>query len=94
MRKADLYLLFVSTSLLALGLIFIHTSSFDSRAIVQENRRVVKLYGLTDLALFSEARYTRHPSMADLGSSFQDHPAALEHFPSGSLMAPPLGSRR
>lgn len=43
---------------------------------------------LTDLALFTEARYTRHPSQADLHSAFQDHPLAFEHFPSGSV-APP-----
>ncbi|MBI5784512.1 MAG: hypothetical protein HZA64_03555 [Rhodocyclales bacterium] len=44
--------------------------------------------GLTDLALFTEARYTRHPSQADLNSAFQDHALALEHFPSGSLIPP------
>jgi hypothetical protein len=44
---------------------------------------------LTDLCLFTEARYTRHPSQADLHSAFQDHPTALEHFPSGSLLPPP-----
>jgi hypothetical protein len=44
---------------------------------------------LTDLALFTEARYTRHPSQADLHAPFQDHPAALEHFPSGSFVPPP-----
>lgn len=45
--------------------------------------------GLTDLALFTEARYTRHPSQADLHSAFQDHPVGLEHFPTGSLLPPP-----
>jgi hypothetical protein len=45
-------------------------------------------FGLTDLALFTEARYTRHPSQADLHSAFQDHPLAFEHFPSGSLIPP------
>ncbi|MDO8933278.1 MAG: hypothetical protein Q7U97_12855 [Rhodocyclaceae bacterium] len=44
--------------------------------------------GLTDLALFTEARYTRHPTQADLHSAFQDHPLALEHFPTGSLLPP------
>ena len=52
------------------------------------NRALVEHYGLTDLALFTEARYTRHPSQADLHSAFQDHPAALEHFPTGSLVSP------
>jgi hypothetical protein len=45
--------------------------------------------GLTDLSLFTEARYTRNPSQADLNSAFQDHPFGFEHFPSGSLMPPP-----
>lgn len=48
---------------------------------------------LTDPVLFTEARYTRHPSQADLHSAFQSHPLALEHFPSGSLIAPPQGLR-
>ncbi|QFY43081.1 hypothetical protein F6R98_10995 [Candidatus Methylospira mobilis] len=44
--------------------------------------------GLADLALFNEARYTRHPAQADLHSAFQDHPLAFDHFPTGSLMPP------
>lgn len=51
-------------------------------------RTMAAQFGLTDLALFTEARYTRHPSQADLHSAFQDHPLALEHFPSGSLIPP------
>jgi hypothetical protein len=46
---------------------------------------------LTDPVLFTEARYTRHLSQADLQSAFQDHPVAFEHFPSGSLVIPPAG---
>ena len=44
---------------------------------------------LTDIALFTDARYIRHLSQADLHTPFQEHPAALEHFPSGSLVSPP-----
>jgi hypothetical protein len=44
---------------------------------------------LTDPALFTEARYARHPSQADRHAAFQDHPMALEHFPAGSLVPPP-----
>jgi hypothetical protein len=44
---------------------------------------------LTDLCLFTEARYTRHLSQADLHSAFGDHPLGLEHFPTGSLVPPP-----
>jgi hypothetical protein len=52
-------------------------------------RGLVEQLQLTDLSLFTEARYTRHPSQADLHSAFMDHPLALEHFPSGSLVPPP-----
>jgi hypothetical protein len=50
---------------------------------------LVQELGLSDLALFTEARYTRHPTQADQHTPFQDHPAALEHFPTGSLLPPP-----
>ena len=53
------------------------------------NRALVEKLGLTDLALFTEARYTRHPTQADLHSALQDHPGAFDHFPSGSLLPPP-----
>lgn len=58
-------------------------------AAPEESARLVEQLGLTDLCLFTEARYTRHPSQADLHSAFQDHPLGLEHFPSGSLLPPP-----
>jgi hypothetical protein len=51
--------------------------------------RLAENLTLTDPCLFNEARYTRHPSQADLHAPFQDHPAALEHFPNGSLVRPP-----
>lgn len=49
---------------------------------------MVRDLGLTDLCLFTEARYTRHLSQADLHTAFQEHPLALDHFPSGSLVPP------
>jgi hypothetical protein len=46
--------------------------------------------GLTDLCVATEARYTRHPAVSDGMVPFMDHPAGLEHFPSGSFFAPPM----
>lgn len=51
-------------------------------------KATVKALQLTDLSLWTEARYTRHPSQADRFTPFQDFPSALEHFPAGSIMAP------
>ena len=56
---------------------------------IEVKRELVARLQLTDLCLFTEARYTRHPSQADLHSAFMDHPFAFEHFPSGSLISPP-----
>jgi hypothetical protein len=59
-------------------------------AVLLEGTRLHALrLGLTDLSLFVEARYARHPSQADRFAPFQDHPTSLEHFPSGSLVPPP-----
>jgi len=54
----------------------------------QAARELVQTLQLTDLAWFTEARYTRHLSQADLHTAFQDGPAALEHFPAGTLVGP------
>jgi hypothetical protein len=55
--------------------------------------RLAGRLGLTDLVLCTEARYTRHPSQADRHSAFQEHPGALEHFPTGSLILSPVRNR-
>lgn len=56
---------------------------------ISANKQIVRHFMLTDLSLWTEARYTRHPSQTDLFSPFQDFPGAMEHFPSGSILAPP-----
>lgn len=47
-----------------------------------------KVLGLSDLAVSTEARYTRHPAVSDPVVPFMDHPGAAEHFPSGSFFQP------
>lgn len=49
---------------------------------------------LTDLTLWSSASYCRHPSQADVFAANGDHPAAPDHFPDGSIVAPPLVALR
>jgi hypothetical protein len=58
-------------------------------ARLADHAAIARRLELTDLCLFLEARYTRHPSQADRFSPFQEHPGALEHFPSGSLAGAP-----
>lgn len=48
----------------------------------------VARFGLTDLALSTEARYTRHPAVSDQLAVIMDHPGAIDHFPSTMFWAP------
>ena len=59
-----------------------------------DQKDLVHHLSLTDFAIWTEARYTRHPSQTDFFSPFQDFPSALEHFPAGSVIAPVTGTRR
>jgi len=90
MRKSTAFLLLTALLTLAVGLLLLQ-AGFQRRALlpqVQRTRQLAAALELTDLALFNEARYTRHPSQADLHTAFQDHPFSLEHFPTGSLVPP------
>jgi len=95
MRRSNKLLLFLSVSALLLLFTLVEAAYRRGAAMVELERRaqLVAELGLTDLALFTEARYTRHLSQSDLHSAFQDHPMALEHFPSGSLVLPLLRSK-
>ena len=95
MRKSTLCLA-VTGALSALFLVMlVHARDQERTAVLrrQPSAELVKKLGLTDLCLFTEARYTRHPAMADRHAAFQDHPMALDHFPSGALLAPPAFPR-
>jgi hypothetical protein len=90
LRKSDVFLRSIAAAAAILGLLFLHAWSavHDGSAQLAERRGMVQKYDLTDLCLFTDARYTRHATMADLATPFQDHPVSLEHFPSGTLVGP------
>ena len=96
MRKSNILILFLSTSSLLVLLTAVDASIRQKNAevVLQKRTQLVKDFKLTDLALFTEARYTRHLTQADLHTAFQDHPMAMEHFPSGSFYLPPPSIRQ
>jgi hypothetical protein len=94
MRKSIVFTLFTAVNVVLVALLAVHARYSQAAALTGRLERagLVRALQLTDLCLFTEARYTRHPAMADRFAPFQDHPGAMEHFPSGSLVTPPRGN--
>ena len=91
MIKHKLFLAFTFLEILILSVMFLlsqMTVTERNMGEVPAKRELVKQLKLTDLSLWTEARYTRHPSQADVFTAFQDSPSSFEHFPAGSIIGP------
>lgn len=87
--RSKLFAAIVLLELLAVGVFALEASLAAGGTGDRGLSELVGRLGLTDLSLWTEARYTRHPSQADLFSAFQDLPSAPDHFPAGSIVFPP-----
>ena len=94
MKRANTFIVCLGVLLSGFVATFVDVGIQSDQSSLQAavSGELVGRLGLTDLALFTEARYTRHPSQTDIHAAFQDHPGALEHFPTGSLVPPPMGA--
>jgi hypothetical protein len=91
LRKSSAFIAFTVGSIVCLALLFAH-GALERRGqapVLNEKKILVERLGLTDLCLFTDARYTRNPAMADRSTPFQDNPLSLDYFPSGSIVPPP-----
>jgi hypothetical protein len=90
-RKSNIFVAYVVLNLVVFSLVFVHAHRKNKSAqpALREKAVLVEKLQLTDLCLFTDARYARNPSMADLHSPFQDSPMSMEHFPSGTILFPP-----
>jgi len=77
----------IALEVLALAYLVVagHFSTARVEPVRRHNKNLVKELVLTDLAIWTGARYTRHLSQADVFSAFQDGLGALERFPEGAL---------
>ena len=91
MSRARTFIVLGTLGLVVLGSL-VGWTRYESRRWKRDDlpqlRALSSRLHLSDLALWTEARYTRHPSQADLFSAFQDSPGAPEHFPAGSIVSP------
>jgi hypothetical protein len=91
MLKSRAFILFTVVQLLVLVSFFLFgqaRSRADLSGSIKAKQELVSRLGLTDFAIWTEARYTRHPSQTDFFSPFQDFPSSPDHFPAGSIIAP------
>ena len=90
MRRSRVFSFFVLICLLTIFFLAV-TSEVSVSRFLREGRdlkEITSALKLTDISFTNDARYTRHPSQADLFSAFQDYPGSIEHFPSGSVTPP------
>lgn len=89
-RKSQLLALLLAVIVLFdLGMALnLRSKNIGRRKDVEHMRIAVEELGITDLVVTTEARYTRHPAMSDRVVPFMDHPADVEHFPSGTFFRP------
>ncbi len=90
-RKVNLFFLYLAANACVLLALVVHAylEGRSNLLFLRERASMVERLALTDLCLFTEARYTRNPALADLNTALQDHPLSIEHFPSGSIISPP-----
>ncbi|WP_207209863.1 hypothetical protein [Tropicimonas sp. IMCC6043] len=90
-RRLRLVLALFGAGLAALALEAAHARLSRPAAELRmaASAELVRAAGLTDLALFTEARHSRNPALADLHTAFQDAPMSFGHFPSGSFAPRP-----
>ena len=90
--KLRVFLVVTLLEIVALGSLYLHGQARVHGAevrLIPANRQLAGELELTDLAIWTEARYTRHPSQADHFAPFQDFPSSVEHFPAGSIVPAP-----
>jgi hypothetical protein len=90
-RASGSFFLFIGGCLVLIASLFAVSERrvSETKPLLADLGEVTAVLKLTDMSFSTDARYTRHPSQADLFSAFQDYPGSIEHFPSGSVVGPP-----
>lgn len=84
MLKADVFVGFIVLCLIVVTAIL----GFIYPPTPHPHLHLAQTLKVTDLCLFTEARYTRHPAVADRHSAFADNPTSIDYFPSGTILSP------
>ncbi len=75
------FILFLSSTLIA-QILYLNSVKSNTNEQLKKKNQFVKLVGLPDLAICTEASYIRHRSLSDLSSIYKDDSILREYFPS------------
>jgi len=84
MTKKSVYLFYIISGLIGLVIslsIYLFNTKSMTTNILNQKLTFVKMTGLPDLAIATEASYTRHRSLADIFSIYKDDGNLREYFP-------------
>ena len=84
MTKKSIYLFYIVSGLISLIIIlsiYLFNTKSVTNDILNQKLEFVRLSGLPDLAIATEASYTRHRSFSDLFSIYKDDGNLREYFP-------------
>jgi len=85
MNKSSYIYIFFTILLVAIfvgELFYLQSTKSNSDDILKLKNNYVKIVGLPDLAICTEAYYIRYRSLSDLNSIYKDDPNLREYFPS------------
>lgn len=90
MRPSTVLLLIFLIYLISYGSLYplVRSGERAQEETFKDLQKIVSHLALSDLAISTEARYTRHPAVSDGVVVSMDHPGALDHFPSTLFWAP------
>lgn len=84
MNKKSKYLIFflcITTIVLIVQSIYLQSNKSLTKENLNKKDILLKVVGLPDLAISTEAMYIRHRTLSDIFSVFKDSPLLREYFP-------------
>ena len=84
MNKKSKYLIFIlaiTICAITLEAIYLQTTKSLTQKQIEQKEALLKVVGLPDLAISTEAMYIRHRTLSNTFSIFKDSPELREYFP-------------
>jgi hypothetical protein len=91
MNKKSLYFIYSVVGLFVVfvsQIVYLNSYKSITNTMLDKKSAFVKIVGLPDIAISTEATYIRHRSLSDMFSIYKDDGALREYFPSTFIYSP------